>query len=56
MTIECPVCKTEMKVEEWEDGTCSGCGNEYYWDEQLIYDDDGEIEDSYAIYYWERYE
>ena len=50
MKMECPVCETEMEVEEWHDDECPECGNGYIWNE--VYTDDnywGEIR-------WDSYE
>lgn len=33
MNISCPICDSEIEAEIWENGECSKCGNEYYWDE-----------------------
>lgn len=29
--IECPNCHLEFHAEEWCDGECPDCGNEYEW-------------------------
>lgn len=34
----CPVCGTGFESEEWIDGECPGCDNNYYWEE--VYTDD----------------
>ena len=53
---ECPICGEEFEVETWTDGQCPECGNEYTWEEQAIYDDDGNLEDEWEAIEWEAYE
>jgi Zn finger protein HypA/HybF involved in hydrogenase expression len=49
--IKCPKCETEFEENElWDNGSCPGCGKEYYWDE--IEDD----EDSWPIIDWRSWD
>jgi hypothetical protein len=47
--IQCPFCETEFQGIEWKEGTCPGCGKEYYWDEQELGDN---WEDSWVFVDW----
>jgi len=47
---ECPMCGNIWKVEEWTDGFCSVCGNEYWWEEEYIEDFD-----SFTNIIWGKY-
>ena len=51
MEITCPVCETEFEADEWENGNCPKCDNEYYWTEDCTWD----YSDCWTNLEWEKY-
>ncbi len=54
----CPICKTEVNMGnpyDWGMGECPECGNGWFWDEQQVYDEDGNSVDWYPVQGWDKY-
>lgn len=52
--VMCFKCEKDIPNEgPWDPFDCPHCGAHHVWDEQPIYDETGEIVDTYPFYYWD---